>query len=221
MIFNGFIEREGYAIEGSKLLLNSVSVFGGMTPQTIICYFPLPFPSLLQKEKNIIMETPFKREQSKSSFTDDEELSRMSDLESEYRENANTSRRMSLASLPASPSASSYNKMSIDSDDARSTSSASGKLATEPRSIRPLGSHWATISDMKQQSTLSQYNIRQQDELFIQETNNCNIKKSPQIKAYDLLERRDPERRNVNRRSSLLVTKHYFVFLCTWIDSFY
>jgi hypothetical protein len=151
------------------------------------------------------MESPFKREQSKSSFTDDEELSRMSDLESEYRE---SSRRMSLASLPASPSASSYNKMSVDSDDARSTSSASGKQS-EPRIIRSLGSHWATLSDTKQQQQQNQYNIRQQDELFMLDNN----RKSPQIKAYDLRERRDPERRNVNRRSSLLVTKHCFCVL--------
>jgi hypothetical protein len=128
---------------------------------------------------------------------------------------------MSLASLPASPSASSYNKMSVDSDDARSTSSASGKQPLEPRIIRPLGSHWATISDMKlQQSTINQYNIRQQDELFVLDNNNNSTKKSPQIKAYDLRERRDPERRNVNRRSSLLVTKQNMC-PCTFIYSLF
>ncbi|KAI8644809.1 hypothetical protein BD408DRAFT_339701 [Parasitella parasitica] len=82
---------------------------------------------------------------------------------------------MSLtSSLPASPSTSSYNKMSVDSDDARSVSS------------------W-THSSIN--------NIRQQDELYLVDSN--TNKKTVQTK-YDLRERRDPERRSVNRRSSLL-----------------
>ncbi|KAG1085454.1 hypothetical protein G6F42_021392 [Rhizopus arrhizus] len=163
--------------------------------------------------------TPFKRENSKSSFTDDDELSRMSDLESEYRDNS--IRRMSLtSSLPASPSASSYNKMSVDSDDARSVSSTSRRdnntlenstmlpstsstPATIPsttattRAIRPIGSSWANLSSN---------NIRQQDELYMVDSNSVS-KKPPQAKSsYDVRERRDPERRSVNRRSSLLVS---------------
>lgn len=164
--------------------------------------------------------TPFKRENSKSSFTDDDELSRMSDLESEYRDN--NMRRMSLtSSLPASPSASSYNKMSVDSDDARSVSSTSRRdnhtmetttlspcvtlssPATTPntnttatRVIRPIGSSWANLS--------SNNNIRQQDELYMVD-NSTMSKRAAQTKStYDLRERRDPERRSVNRRSSLL-----------------
>ncbi|KAL7311448.1 hypothetical protein PS15m_009210 [Mucor circinelloides] len=163
--------------------------------------------------------TPFKRENSKSSFTDDDELSRMSDLESEYRDNS--IRRMSLtSSLPASPSASSYNKMSVDSDDARSVSSTSRRdnntlenstmlpstsstPTTTPnttattRAIRPIGSSWANLSSN---------NIRQQDELYMVDSNSVS-KKPPQAKSsYDVRERRDPERRSVNRRSSLLVS---------------
>ncbi|CAO3638703.1 unnamed protein product [Mucor fragilis] len=163
--------------------------------------------------------TPFKRENSKSSFTDDDELSRMSDLESEYRDN--NIRRMSLtSSVPASPSASSYNKMSVDSDDARSVSSTSRRdnhameastlspsttsttLATTPntpttattRVIKPIGNSWANLSSN---------NIRQQDELYMVDSINMS-KKAAQTKSYDLRERRDPERRSVNRRSSLL-----------------
>ncbi|CEP10798.1 hypothetical protein [Parasitella parasitica] len=149
-------------------------------------------------------DPPLKRESSKNSFTDDDEFSRMSDLENEYRDNH--TRRMSLtSSLPASPSTSSYNKMSVDSDDARSVSSTSRRdnitmettsnisttSTTTSRVIRPIGSSW-TSSNIN--------NIRQQDELYLD--NNTN-KKAVQTK-YDLRERRDPERRNVNRRSSLL-----------------
>ncbi|KAK4512515.1 uncharacterized protein ATC70_003216 [Mucor velutinosus] len=164
--------------------------------------------------------TPFKRENSKSSFTDDDELSRMSDLESEYRDN--NIRRMSLTpSLPASPSASSYNKMSVDSDDARSVSSTSRRdnhamdtstvppsaissapattpstiTSTTTRVIRPIGSSWANLSS---------YNIRQQDELYMVDSNIMGKKTAQTKSSYDLRERRDPERRSVNRRSSLL-----------------
>ncbi|GAN06967.1 hypothetical protein MAM1_0143c06457 [Mucor ambiguus] len=165
--------------------------------------------------------TPFKRENSKSSFTDDDELSRMSDLESEYRDN--NIRRMSLtSSLPASPSASSYNKMSVDSDDARSVSSTSRRdnhtmetstlspsttsatsaatpstVTTTTRAIRPIGSSWANLSSN---------NIRQQDELYMVDSNTMSKKAAHTKSSYDLRERRDPERRSVNRRSSLLVS---------------
>lgn len=157
--------------------------------------------------------TPFKRENSKSSFTDDEDLSRMSDLENEYRDN--NMRRMSLtSSLPASPSASSYNKMSVDSDDARSVSSTSRRdnnnmetttsaptttstTTSTIRAIRPIGNSWANLTNN---------NIRQQDELYMVD-NNTHKKTTVQTKScYNLRERRDPERRNVNRRSSLLVS---------------
>jgi hypothetical protein len=171
--------------------------------------------------------TSFKRENSKSSFTDDDDLSRMSDLENEYRDN--NTRRMSItSSLPASPSASSYNKMSVDSDDARSVSSTSKRdnnietatiapttttttatatttttisttstTASTARAIRPIGSSWINLTNN---------NIRQQDELYMID-NNTNKKTNVQTKSsYDLRERRDPERRNVNRRSSLLVS---------------
>ncbi|KAL9544197.1 hypothetical protein MBANPS3_007746 [Mucor bainieri] len=173
--------------------------------------------------------TPFKRENSKSSFTDDDELSRMSDLESEYRDN--NIRRMSLtSSLPASPSASSYNKMSVDSDDARSVSSTSRRdnpamdtstlspstmspapttassttttIATT-RAIRPIGSSWANLSSN---------NIRQQDELYMVDSNTMTKKATQTRSSYDLRERRDPERRSVNRRSSLLVSFGFIKF---------
>lgn len=175
------------------------------------------------------METiaPFKRENSKSSFTDDDELSRMSDLESEYRDN--NIRRMSLSSsLPASPSASSYNKMSVDSDDARSVSSTSRRdnhtmetsapspsttlpspattpnITTTTRVIRPIGSSWANLSTSN--------NIRQQDELYMVDSSNMSKRAAQTKSSYDLRERRDPERRSVNRRSSLLVSFGFIKF---------
>lgn len=171
--------------------------------------------------------TPFKRENSKSSFTDDDELSRMSDLESEYRDN--NIRRMSLSSsLPASPSASSYNKMSVDSDDARSVSSTSRRdnhtmetsapspsttlpspattpnITTTTRVIRPIGSSWANLSTSN--------NIRQQDELYMVDSSNMSKRAAQTKSSYDLRERRDPERRSVNRRSSLLVSFGFIKF---------
>lgn len=67
------------------------------------------------------------RRMSRASYTDDEDLCRMSDLEGEsFRNNDRPflRRRSSSVSLAASPSSSSQ-KMSIDSDDARSVSSIS------------------------------------------------------------------------------------------------
>jgi hypothetical protein len=110
-----------------------------------------------------------------------------------------TLRRQSCSS---SPSTSSYNKMSIDSDDGGSISSmsngAGGKSA--PR---------LTIRDEVLMNDID-YKPPQQQKKII----------SPLQKSYDLRERRggDPERRSVNRRSSLLVCN---IFMLTWFIILY
>lgn len=175
------------------------------------------------------MDIPsLKRKGSKNSFTDDDDLSRMSDLDTDNNNNnssstpnsnsttsntyinqpttTNSSRRMSLNSLPPSSPSYSYNKMSIDSDDAKSISSVTSYNSkkqdmetvpvTPPRIIRALGSNWITLSNTRQPV--------QQDEVLY-----ATDRKSPNIKPYDLRERKDPEKRNVHRRSSLLVRIHF------------
>jgi hypothetical protein len=81
--------------------------------------------------------------------------------------------RLSTCSSPSS----SY-KMSVDSDDARSTSSMSCKSSTKPYS-------WSE---------------KQKDEVLFLDDYRPRRSKAP----YDFRER--PERRSVNRRSSLLVS---------------
>lgn len=83
-------------------------------------------------------------------------------------------------------------KMSLDSDDSASFKSTLRDLAV---------SNWAT--------TVERINIRE---------DNINTTRS---KSYDFRERRDPERRTVTRRSSLLVSiylyKHCLFFKSKWL----
>lgn len=178
------------------------------------------------------MDIPIlKRKTSKSSFIDDDDLSRMSDLDSDnnnltsttnsntltnasssiYMNNpATSSRRMSFNSLPPSSPSNSYNKMSVDSDDAKSISSVTSYNSkkhdmetipgTPPRIIRALGSNWITLSNTRQQ-------LVQQDEILYM----TDKKPTNNTTKYDLRERKDPERRNVNRRSSLLVSLYHLL----------
>jgi hypothetical protein len=99
--------------------------------------------------------------------------------------------RLSTCSSPSS----SY-KMSVDSDDARSISSMSCKSSIKPYS-------WTE---------------KQKDEVLFLDDYRPTTKKSPKS-SYDFRER--PERRSVNRRSSLLVSQKIGDCLAYYIFTFY
>ncbi|ORE08878.1 hypothetical protein BCV72DRAFT_202601 [Rhizopus microsporus var. microsporus] len=88
---------------------------------------------------------------------------------------------MSDISQPASPSTSSYNKMSVDSEDARSIASATSLSEKLPKQIN----HISKITHSTR---------------FTQDDDSNNNSKHKGI----FREKRDPEKRSVHRRSSLL-----------------
>ncbi|KAG0173450.1 hypothetical protein DFQ28_008401 [Apophysomyces sp. BC1034] len=189
-----------------------------------------------------------RRRHSRASYTDDEEqANRMSDLEGDKE--FVRRRRSSSTSLPASPSSSSY-KMSVDSDDARSTSSMSigrqsnsnhSRQATPVSFLTPLAEQNITrrlqqnrpISDLGNTGNSSTWpsfdgtskHSRSMYDVMIDEPGQQDDSTSgrsrrplaqpkgqhgpmpviPSVYRSNSTElRRDPERRSVTRRSSLL-----------------
>ncbi|CAO3660338.1 hypothetical protein G6F70_003328 [Rhizopus microsporus] len=92
--------------------------------------------------------------------------------------------RMSDISQPASPSTSSYNKMSVDSEDARSIASTTSLSEKLPKQIN----HISKITHSTR---------------FTQDDDGNNNNNNSKHKGI-FREKRDPEKRSVHRRSSLL-----------------
>lgn len=111
----------------------------------------------------------------------------ISDSEEEEEEEE-TSYRMSDNSQPASPSTSSYNKMSVDSEDASSIASVASEKIQPTKQINHISKIPHSLRLIQDETLIDKY-------------------------KGSLREKRDPERRNVQRRSSLLVTIIVFIII--------
>lgn len=108
--------------------------------------------------------------------------------DSEEEEEEETSYRMSDNSQPASPSTSSYNKMSVDSEDASSIASVASEKIQPTKQINHISKIPHSLRLIQDETLIDKY-------------------------KGSLREKRDPERRNVQRRSSLLVTIIVFIII--------